>query len=269
MNLLDCSVAYFHTVPEVLKLRPTALSVALDVHCGKTEQAPERLKPQLGELGQPVNPSPKSFMLPAKLDYERLSYAEKKILIACYAECKHSRTPFRVTLTREKLASLSRLSLPHARKALRELQARRLVHVKQLWRKGIQISLLDPEHHSGAALYWIATFNRDRLESIPAFQWYRVLLHDDHIPRDTRREWDARETDYVLDSCPFCGSRKTFRITLILNERSSGYDKDAWYCHRCKRGGDHKRLWGLLHFHIDNPNWREALMRREVYEHVN
>jgi hypothetical protein len=156
--------------------------------------------------------------------------------------------------------------LPHSRKALKELESKRLIEVRQLWRKGVQISLLDPEYGSGTPLYWIAMFNRDRLEGIPAYEWYRTLLHDPNIPIETRHEWDSRETDYTLPVCPFCGRRKSLRLTLILNPEKSGYEKDAWFCHGCKRGGDVRRLWGLLHFYIDRHDWREALMRKEVGE---
>lgn len=261
MNLLDCSTTYFLSVPEVLSLRPTALQVALELQNSCRDTVPDRLKHQLGHLAERVKPHDRSFMLPARLDFQALSYAAKKTLIACYQKAKHSRTPFRITITREELAEGARLSVRHLRKALKELQDKRLVGIKQLWRQGIQVSLLDPEYGSGTALYHIAEFNRMKFDSIPPYQWYRTLLHDDCIPVDTRREWDDRELDYVLESCPFCGQRKSFRITLILNDSKSGYDKDFWYCHGCKRGGDSKRLWGLLHFYVDRHDWREALMR--------
>jgi hypothetical protein len=262
MNLLDCSIPYFHTVPEILTLRPNALQAALEVHSGISETVPDRMKYELGDLAGSVSGRDGSFMLPTKLDFNALSYAGKKTLIACYHKAKYSKTPFRIKLTREELAEAAHLSVLHLRKALKELQDRRLVDIKQLWRQGIQVSLLDPEHGSGTALYHIAQFNSMKLDSIPAYQWYRALLHDASIPIDTRHEWDDRELDYVLQACPFCGQQKTFRITLILNQSKSGYDKDAWYCHGCKRGGDSKRLWGLLHFYLDRPDWKAVLMRK-------
>lgn len=263
MNLLDCSILYFNTIPEVLRLRPNALQMALELHNGCRDTVPNRMRHELADLAERVKADSQSFMLPAKLDFHALSHAAKKALIACYQKAKYSRTPFRIILTRKQLAEVSRLSVRHLRKALVELQDKRLIHIKQLWRKGIQVSLLDPEYGSGVALYYIAEFNRMKLDSIPAYQWYRVLLHDDSIPVDTRREWDDRELDYPLQACPFCGRCKTFRITLILSADKSGYDKDAWYCHGCKRGGDSKRLWGLLHYYIDRHDWREALTRKQ------
>jgi hypothetical protein len=261
MNLLDCSVPYFHTVPEILTLRPKALQVALEVHSGNSDTVPDRVKYELGNLAGNVTGRDGSFMLPTKLDFNGLSYAAKKALIACYQKARHSKTPFRIKLKREELAAAAHLSVLHLRKSLKELQNKRLVDIKQLWRQGIQVSLLDPEYGSGTALYHIAQFNSMKLDSIPAYQWYRALLHDNSIPIDTRHEWDNRELDYVVQSCPFCGQSKTFRITLILNESKSGYDKDAWYCHGCKRGGDSKRLWGLLHFDLDRQGWKDVLMR--------
>jgi hypothetical protein len=280
MNLLDCSINYFHTVPSILDLRPNALQVVLELHNGCRDTVPDKLRYQIGSHAERVAPQDFTFMLPAQLDFESLSYAAKKALIASYQKAKYSRTPFRIVITREQLAAGARLSVRHLRRALKELQEKRLVDIKQIWRDGIQISLLDPDG-SGTPLYYIAEFNRMKLDSIPAYQWYRVLLHDDSIPADTRREWDARELDYVVQACPFCGGRKTFRVTLILNDSKSGYDKDCWYCHGCKRGGDSRRLWGLLHFYIDRTDWRDALTRiqlnlpaeevtnKEVYEHVN
>jgi hypothetical protein len=264
MNLLDCSMPYFHTVPEVLALRPKALQAVLEVHSGDSdsETLADRMKHELGNLAGSVQAHDRSFMLPAKLDFNALSYAAKKTLIACYQKSKYSRTPFRITLTREELAETAHLSVLHLRKALKELQQKRLVHIKQLWRQGIQVSLLDPEYESGTALFHIAQFHSMKFASIPAYQWYRLLLHDKSIPMDTRHEWDARELEYVLQSCPFCGRQKTFRITLILKENKYEYDKDAWYCHGCKRGGDTKRLWGLLHFYLDRPDWKAALSRK-------
>jgi hypothetical protein len=262
MNLLDCSIPYFHTVPEILTLRPKALQAALEVHSGNSDTVPDRMQHELGNLAGSVTGRSHSFMLPTKLDFNALSYAGKKTVIACYQKAKYSRTPFRIKLTREDLAEAAHLSVLHLRKALRELQDKRLVDIKQLWRQGIQVSLLDPEHGSGTALYHIAQFNSMKLDSIPVYQWYRDLLHDKSIPMDTRHEWDDRELDYVLQVCPLCGQSKTFRITLILNESKSGYDKDAWYCHGCKRGGDSKRLWGLLHFYLDRPDWKAALSRK-------
>jgi hypothetical protein len=238
--------------------------VALELHNGCRDTVPDSLKYQLGPLAERVKVQDFSFMLPAKLAFHVLSYAGKKALIACYQKAKYSRTPFRIIITREDLAGDARLSVRHLRKALKELQQKRLVDIKQLWRKGIQISLLDPEFGSGTALYHIAEFNRMKLDSIPPYRWYRTLLHDEAIPVETQREWDDRELDYVLEACPFCGERKTFRITLILNNSKSGYDKDFWYCHGCKRGGDSKRLWGLLHFYVDRHDWREALMRSQL-----
>lgn len=264
MNLLDCSVVYFHSVPEVLTLRPKALQVALEIHNGCRDSVPDRMQRELGDLAERGKASSSSFMLPSALDFSQLSHAAKKALIACYWKSKHSRAPFRITLTREELAEHARLSVRHLRKALTELQDSRLVHVKQLWRRGVQISLLDPEHGSGATLYDIAQFQIQRYDSIPAYQWYRTLLHDDSIPVETQREWDNRELDYPVQACPFCGAHKKFRITLILNQSKSGYDKDVWYCHGCKRGGDTKRLWGLLHFYVDRRDWRETLMRKRV-----
>jgi hypothetical protein len=150
MNLLDCSTPYFSTVPGILKLRPKALSTAIRIAQGQLESAPERMRHQLGDLTIKASATDaQAFMLPASLDYDGLSFAATKVLITCYAECKHSRTPFRITRTREQIAELARLSLPHARKAFKELEAKRLIEVKQLWRKGIQISLLDPEFNSG------------------------------------------------------------------------------------------------------------------------
>lgn len=201
-------------------------------------------------------------MLPANLDYSKLSHAATKALIACYWKSKRSRTPYRITLTREQLAEHAQLSARHLRKALIELQKKRLVHIKQIWRKGIQVSLLDPEYESGTALYDIAEFNRMRLNTVPAFEWYRLLLHDKSVPMETRRPWEPGDRDYVVQECPFCGRSKTFRVTLIQNDTKSGYDKDMWHCHGCKRGGDSKRLWGLLHYYIDRKDWRDALQRK-------
>jgi len=247
MNLLDCSVTYFTSVPAILSLRPKALSTALHIHNGGDESSvPERMKYQLAELVGNVRTDDHAFLLPAKLDYEKLSYAGQKTIIACYQQSKHSRTPFRITCTREHLADAAHLSLPHLRKALKELEAKRLLQVRQLWRKGIQLSLLDPEYDSGTPLYWIATFNRDRLETVPPLSWYKLLLHDQNISGDAE--------NLSLDCC-FCGTRNKLRVNTV---------DDKWYCHSCKRGGDHKRLWGLLHFFIDRHDWREALMRREL-----
>lgn len=262
MNLLDCSIPYFLTVPGVLSLRPRALRTVLAIHSGEMETVPARMQRELGSLASKVKAHSKSFMLPTNLDFSKLSHAATKTLIACYWKSKRSRTPYRITLTREQLAEAAQLSLPHLRKALIELQKKRLVDIKQLWRKGIQISLLDPEYESGTALYHIAEFNRMRLNTVPAFEWYRLLLHDPTIPVDTRHEWDARELDYVVQDCPFCHRSKKFRVTLILAENKASYEKDAWYCHGCKRGGDSKRLWGLLHYKIDRQDWRDALKRK-------
>lgn len=259
MNLLDCSIPYFLTVPGVLSLRPKALRTVLELQNGVLDTVPAKMQHELGPLAAKVKANSKSFMLPANLDFNKLSYAATKALIACYWKSKRSRTPYRITLTREQLAEYAELSLRHLRKALIELQKKRLLDLKQIWRKGIQVSLLDPEYESGTALYHIAEFNRMRLSTIPAYEWYRLLLHDPLIPKDTRHELDARELDYVVQECPFCGRSKKFRVTLILNESKSGYNKDMWYCHGCKRGGDSKRLWGLLHYYIDRQDWREAL----------
>jgi hypothetical protein len=226
MNLLDCSVPYFLTVPRILNLRPNALQAALELHNGNRDPVPARMQHELGSLATKVKANSKSFMLPASLDFSDLSHAATKALITCYWKSKRSRTPYRITLTREQLAGDARLSVLHLRKALIELQDKRLVQIEQLW-KGIQVSLLDPDG-SGAALYHIAEFNRMRLNTVPAFEWYRLLLHDPTIPVDTRHEWDARELDYVVQECPFCHRSKKFRVTLIQNESKSGYDKDAW-----------------------------------------
>jgi Zinc-binding domain of primase-helicase len=217
---------------------------------------------ELGDLAQRVKPGEtdsKTFMLPSKLNFDALSYAATKALIACYMLTKYRRKPFRIVLTREALAEAAHLSVWHLRRALRELEGQRLVHVKQILSEGTQLSLLDP-NGSGATLYDIAMFNIQRFDSIPAYQWFRLLLHDDSIPRGTRQEWRATESSYTLLECPFCGARKKFRITLILDKTQAKYEKDSWFCHACQRGGDTRRLWGLLHFYIDRQDWREALM---------
>lgn len=264
MNLLDASVSYFLSVLDVLKLRPKALQTALELQSGRRTDVPSGMKAQLGELAQPIKPSESAFMLPAHLDFSELSFAAAKVLIALYAHSKHSRKPFRFDGTREELAQAANISSPRiVRKALNELESRKLIRVKQEWR-GIQVSLLDPEFRSGVPLFKIGMANFQHLERVPAYEWYRLLLHDNSIPRETRREWSDRDSDYVLESCPFCGARKTFRITLILDGNKTGYAKDNWFCHGCRCGGDVKRLWGRLHYGIDKANWKDALTRAEV-----
>jgi hypothetical protein len=229
MNLLDCSIPYFHTVPEILTLRPNALQAALEVQSGISETVPDRMKYELGDLAGSLSGRDGSFMLPTKLDFNGLSYAAKKTLIACYHKAKYSKTPFRIKLTREELAEAAHLSVLHLRKALKELQDRRLVDIKQLWRQGIQASLLDPEYGSGTALYHIAQFNSMKLDSIPAYQWYRALLHDASIPMDSLRMCCGVNLNSSATSSVVINSSNSKAITPPLSITGG-----AWS--RCKSG---------------------------------
>lgn len=265
LNLLDCGFAYFEVGEGLLSLRPTELKTALKVLRDTSGRSLVRLEEMtakdrrlLEDVRQGMQGG-KHFLLPSRLDFDRLTHAATKTLIACYALSRYSRTPFRFVRTREELAEAAHLSLPHLRRALKELEEEALLEIKPIWRKGIQVSLLDPEFRSGSTLYHIAEFHRERFDSMDPHRWYQLMLHDDYIPRDTRQEWSDHESDYVVEYCPFCGHKKSFRLTLILNEEKTDYDKEMWYCHNCKKGGDVKRLWGRLGYYIGRTNWLTKL----------
>lgn len=275
MNIYECGFSYFRAPITILELRPKALATALRLLRDGSGRPPTwwngvpvRERRLLEELASKASGDAKQIMLPSRLRFDELSNAARKTIIACYQKSRYSRTPFRFICTREELAEAAHISgLQHLRRALKELQAMELIDVKPIWKKGIQVSLLDPEFRSGTPMYWIVQFHLQRLETVPAYAWYRVFLKEPTFGPETRN-LSGSPADYVAPHCPLCGHSKTFRLELLRDE-STGDETDRWHCFHCKRSGDVRRLWGRLHFKICRTDWMDELKAKKSMQPIS
>ena len=191
--------------------------------------------------------------LPRDCDYQSLSYAGLKTLIACYARARYSRESFRFTCTQDQLAKNAGLSPFRLRGALRQLESKELIATEKLWREGTRIMLLDPETRSGCPLYYLRQLYAERLDAIPVHDRYKTCL----AQYDRRGHLgNIREpvSNYQV-VCPFC-TRPDPKGSMRIN---TGEDNDGWFCFKCKRSGNSARLWARLQWRIGKEDWRSVL----------
>lgn len=190
-------------------------------------------------------------LIPAQYDYSLLSYGELKTLIACHARCRYSRESFRFQATQRLLAKEAGLTERRLRDALGQLEQRRLVIVKKLWRES-QITLLDPK--SGIELYFIGKFYRDQLDRMLVHERYEQCLASYDSTGSLGKGSGPVNNFPVV--CPFCKSRSSRQGTMRIY---SADGEDSWFCHACKRSGTSASLWHKLMWWNDRGDWRKVM----------
>jgi hypothetical protein len=278
MNLGDVFIPYQYIGSEVLKIRTkSAVLMALELYRSADNTPLQRsveLKPKsrheryrrtqlfdiqwelirvgiLSENLDCIRPE-ETFMVPSQFNYGDLGLGELKTYLALFIRNKHSRTPFRFQTLREIIARDSHLTLRNSRNALRGLEQRGLIKVRQAWREGVTITLLDPMHGE-VPLYEIGAFYRDNLNEMGVHERYRYLLKD-FDPKHSLANMHSPQRDYGV-ICPFCGggseaeNKRRFRFNS---------EDDHWFCHNCKRGGDSVRLWGRLYWRLKREEDRAS-----------
>jgi hypothetical protein len=190
--------------------------------------------------------------LPSKLDFSSFSPTELKVYIACHKLVRWSRTPFRFTATFRELANEAQVTDRRLGAALRVLGSRELLSAKGQWKRGTTITLLDPEYNSGAALFYLGEYHRQRLNSIPVFDRFKVLLQD-YDPRGHLRNIRGPIGKYQTH-CPLCKRTPSDEPSFVFD-----VDADHWHCFRCKRKGDSARLWARLERWIGRRDWKSMM----------
>jgi hypothetical protein len=184
------------------------------------------------------------IILPTRYDYSQLTLTELKTLIALHARIRYHRRGdyFRETCTQDQLAETANLSSRKLRDALRRLEVKLLISTKKSrkpGKEGTQFTLLDPSG-SGATIFDIAEFYRERFDALPPYDRYAYCLgiYDTQGLLEESSPRRGGSASGVMTMCPFCKTDKSLRFTATLEE-------DFWKCFACKRGGDSARMWAL------------------------
>jgi hypothetical protein len=155
------------------------------------------------------------------INYQQFGLADLKAYISLFAACRHKHTKFKITGTRAEIAESAKLTDKPLKKALEFLQDRRLISLKDRWREGCEILLLDPEG-SGCPLFLIGLFFIQQLDRLPVEERYAECL--DLMPPRTKG----------TTNCPFCGEPDSLFFAI---------DPDGWACKNCRKKGSSASLW--------------------------
>jgi hypothetical protein len=184
------------------------------------------------------------IVLPTRYDYSQLTLTELKTLIALHARIRYHRRGdyFRETCTQEQLAETANLSSRKLRDAVRRLEAKLLISTKKSRKpgqEGTRFTLLDPSL-SGATIFDIAAFYKERFDALPPYDRYAYCLgiYDTQGLLEESSPQRGGSASGVMTMCPFCRTDKSLRFTATLEE-------DFWKCFACERGGDSARMWAL------------------------
>jgi hypothetical protein len=285
VNLHDCRVQFFGLPESILRLdTKTSLSTAVEVyksgctlplqpHKGETSYRARQLADvtrvlvERGVLREPENRqvelvsldmeadrsiAKERIVMPYAFDYALLTPTALKVIIACHSLTRYRRTPFRFTVTNERLAEHARVADRRIGRALKELEAHWLIKTKKQGRTGTQITLLDPE--SEVELYYLGIFHLRRMNGLTPAERYNIIL-EKFDPKGTLSSGSSSEMTGYSVHCPFCttkGSATTFRFR-------SDDGEDHWACYNCRRSGDSARLWARLEPWIQTTDWRTMM----------
>ena len=191
------------------------------------------------------------FAIPTKIEYDALSLAEVKTLVALYRLTRYNRRPYFIfTGTQPEIAQTAGLSSVAVNHAISSLSDKHLLKASKQRSEGVRgivgttVTLLCPE--SGVSLNVLASFYADRLQTIPPLARYKECLRG-YDPRFQLEGLTYPVTGFQT-TCPFCKKPgRTLRF-------SANEDEDRWTCFKCKRSGDSARLWALRQWKLGRPD---------------
>jgi hypothetical protein len=288
MNLADCRVPYIALPIAVLKLRgKTELLHAIELYHFKTTDSPSPLMREslfagsmspyqrrqrrevLSSLERagvirecedsdafellPLADTTKDrITIPAQFDYASLSLVAIKAALACHAEARYSRTPFRFITKQVDLAKKAGITERRLRDALAELERKHYLRAAKKWRDGTQITLHEPG--SDVPLYYLGEYQQQRVDVLPVCERYRLLLAK-YDPKQKLVDIKGPVRSYRV-FCPYCKCHRDNSPTFTFTSED---DDDRWACYNCRRSGDSYRLWARWSNWPEQTDWKTII----------